>query len=267
MGGLGEPHYGQVIKGMYYQTEAIILKNQDFKETDKLVTLLTREEGKMRAVAKGIKKPSSTLRGVTQPFCHCQLQISRGRELHIITQGRIISFYGSIREDFNRTLQAVYLMELLDKSLLEADPHPRLFDATLLVLQCLDSESYFPLLMRWFELALTGELGYKPELDRCAVCQEEEGGLGFSIAAGGLLCGRCTAQHPGETVPLDGETLALLRSLAEKEPRVLKRMKVSPRAARALESLLEKYLEYYLERKFHTKHIIRSLKKVNTLNE
>lgn len=247
---------------MYYQTEAIILKNMDFKETDKLVTFLARKEGKVRAIAKGIKKAGSSLRGPTQPFCHSRIHLSRGRELDLITQGKIIDFYGNIREDLNKMLQAAYLAELLDKSLVEADPHPRLFDTTLSVLQYLEVESFSPLVMRWFEMRLAGELGYRPGLDRCINCHQVTCGVLFSVSDGGILCDQCASGKIGEGIRLDGETLAVLRALDRKELRLLGRVRVSDRTLNVLELLLEKYLEYHLERRFNVKGIIKTIKNV-----
>jgi DNA repair protein RecO (recombination protein O) len=79
---------------MYYRSRSIVLKNMDFKETDKLVTVFSEDQGKMRAVAKGVKKPNSSLRACVQPFCCSQLFFNGGRELDVITQGRLLDFFG-----------------------------------------------------------------------------------------------------------------------------------------------------------------------------
>ena len=102
----------------YYQSRAIILKNMDYRESDKIIHLFTEKEGKLSALARGVKKPKSSLRACVQPFCHSFFHFHRGREMELITQGRLMEFYANTREDISRLLYAVYIMELLDKSLL-----------------------------------------------------------------------------------------------------------------------------------------------------
>ena len=103
----------------YYQSRAIILKNMDYRESDKIIHLFTEKEGKLSALARGVKKPKSSLRACVQPFCHSFFHFHRGREMELITQGRLMEFYANTREDISRLLYAVYIMELLDKSLLD----------------------------------------------------------------------------------------------------------------------------------------------------
>ncbi|NSW83552.1 MAG: DNA repair protein RecO [Syntrophothermus sp.] len=243
----------------YYITEAIVLKNQDFIETDKIVTFFARREGKLRAVAKGIKKPNSSLRGAVQPFCFSCLHLSRGRELDLITQGRIIEFFGYVRDDMVKTLHSLYLMELLDKSLAEADPHPEVFDATLTVLRCLEDGPFSPLAVRWFELKLARELGYALGLQKCILCGRGKAVV-LSIKDGGVLCDRCNRASTDNLIfALDGELWALLRDLEQKDVSFLQRVKPSARALRVAEQILERYLEYHLGHRFNTKSVIRNL--------
>ncbi|MEN6461695.1 MAG: DNA repair protein RecO, partial [Syntrophomonas sp.] len=107
---------------MYFRSRSIVLKNMDFKETDKLVTIFSEAQGKLRAVAKGVKKPNSSLRACVQPFCCSLLFFNGSKELELITQGRLLDFYGNCREDINMLLYIMYMMELLDKSLMDKVP-------------------------------------------------------------------------------------------------------------------------------------------------
>jgi hypothetical protein len=107
------------VSSRYYQSRAIILKNMDYRESDKIIHLFTEKEGKLSALARGVKKPKSSLRACVQPFCHSFFHFHRGREMELITQGRLMEFYANTREDISRLLYAVYIMELLDKSLLD----------------------------------------------------------------------------------------------------------------------------------------------------
>ncbi|MEQ8199973.1 MAG: DNA repair protein RecO [Syntrophomonadaceae bacterium] len=245
---------------MYYRSRSIILRTRDLRESDQLITVFTEKEGKLTAVAKGVKKPKSSLRGCVQPFCHSLLFFSQGRELDLITQGRMLDFFGNSREDLSRTLYIMYMMEILDKSLMDRMPLPQLYLALVAVLELLDQEGFNPMLVRYFESQLLINLGYKPVLDRCVQCGGRIiHGYTFSLADGGLLCNNCQAGGHHQ-MNLRGDCLALLRLLSEGTLQAIRRVKPSPEAMRQLEYFLELYLEYHVERKFRVKNTIRWLK-------
>ncbi len=242
----------------YYQSPSIILKNMDYRESDKIVHVFTEKEGKVSAVARGIKKPKSSLRACVQPFCHSLLYFHRGREMELITQGRLMEFYANTREDISRLLYAVYLMELLDKSLLDKMALPDLYQHTLQILDYINQWGVNPLVIRHFELQLLLSLGYLPVLDSCVNCGSKEL-KAFNLAAGGAICEGC--RNSSEPIhPISAQTLAILRLLQRTNLNTLSRVKASPKSLSQLENLLEAYLEYHLERKFHLSSTIKQLK-------
>lgn len=245
---------------MYYGSRAIILKTRDYQEADKLVTLFSEKEGKVKAIAKGVKKPKSSLRVCVQPFAHSFLYLSRGGELDLVTQGKILDFYSNIRDDLGKTLYTVYVMELLDKSLLERVPAPVLYRETLEVLNYISEKGVNRLVIRYFEMQLIKELGYKPRLEACAGCGKKTAMTRFNLAEGGILCDECAEILKTDFI-LSGEAISLLKFLAKTNFNSLDRVKASEGALNKLEQLLEKYLEYHLERKFNTKNTIYQLKK------
>ncbi len=246
---------------MYYKSSAIILKTSDLRDADKLVNVFSANEGKVRAVAKGVKKTRSTLRACIQPFSHSLLHFHRGRDLDLISQGSIINFYGPVRDDIQKMLYAVYMMELLDKSLLERMPLPDLFSGTLEVLDYLNSHTFNPLIIRFFELRLLVSLGYAPTLHHCVRCGSTAGTMAaFSMAEGGVICSKCRSDI-ARAFPLSGETLALIRYMISGRVNTLGRVKATETALKQLEEFMEEYLEYHLERSFQMKKTIRLLKK------
>jgi DNA repair protein RecO (recombination protein O) len=97
-----------------YRTEAIVIKRSDFFEADRLLTLYTPKLGKIRAIAKGVRKPTSRKSGHVELFTHSQLLIAKGRNLDIVTQAETVHAFRSLREDLLRTTYAFYGAELLD---------------------------------------------------------------------------------------------------------------------------------------------------------
>ncbi|MBC7075882.1 MAG: DNA repair protein RecO [Syntrophomonadaceae bacterium] len=245
---------------MYYCSRAIIIKTMDLRETDKLVTLFSEKEGKIKAVAKGVKKPASSLRACVQPFCHSLLFFSSGRELDLITQGKLLDFYSNIREHIDLILYSVYIMELLDKNLMERVSLPGLYVDVLSVLEYINDIGYNPLAIRFLEMNLLKNLGYQPVLDECVFCGRKGGLLrNFSIEAGGTVCDMCV-KCTAKNFPLSGELLALIRLLGSKNLKTVSRVKATDATLQQLEIFLEKYLEYHLERKFSVKNMISKLK-------
>lgn len=244
---------------MYYRSRAIIIKNRDYRETDKLVTFFSEQQGKAAAVARGIKKPASSLRACVQPFCHSMLYLNAGKELGTITQGSIINFYGNCREDLKRTLYIMYILELLDKTLMEHVPLPGLYEIVLAILDYFNEVGLNLLAIRYFETALLINLGYKPVLDQCVICGSNQNLLAFSIPEGGTVCSQCYSTT-ALTVRLPGEILALLKLFMNSSLKTVTRVKTTTGIKMQLEKFLEQYLEYHLERRFYVKNTIKTLK-------
>lgn len=243
---------------MYQGTEALVLKSFDTRETDAIITIFSRDLGKVSVVVKGVKKPQSSLRGMVQPFCRSHFYLTRSGEMYLMTQGKIISFYGNIREDLTKTLQAVYILELLDKSLVDNDPNQGLYRMTTEVLGFLDENEAPGLVVRYFELKLLGMLGFAPELNQCSNCGQENGLGYFSRSSGGVLCTSC--ESVSDARPIKPGVLAVLRSLQKHRLTFLPRLRISNDLEAQVEKVLEEYLEYYLDRRFNLKKVIRTMK-------
>ena len=108
-----------------YKTEAIVLRHDPLGDTDKILTLYTPYLGKLRAVAKGVRRPTSKLAGHVEPLTRSAMMIARGRNLDIVTQSHTIDSFVSLRDDLVRTTQAIYSTELLELFTVENDPTPQ----------------------------------------------------------------------------------------------------------------------------------------------
>ncbi|MDR1159472.1 MAG: DNA repair protein RecO, partial [Syntrophomonadaceae bacterium] len=227
---------------MYYNSRAIIIKSIDYAENDKILTVFTEAEGKVKAIAKGVKKAGSSLRVCVQPFCHSFLHFRRGKDMEQITQGKLLDFYSDVREDINCTLQTMYIMEILDHAVMLRDPQPELYKNLLKVLEILNNRGYNPLFIRYFEIQLLMVLGYAPLWDICVACGQREKNLTyFSIESGGMVCETCLADF-NNAFFLSKESLGILHLLSKAAVPVLTRIKASAAALLQLESFLEKYM-------------------------
>jgi DNA repair protein RecO (recombination protein O) len=232
-----------------YKTEAIVLKRTNLGEADSVVTLYTPNHGKIRAVAKGVRRPLSKLGGHLDLLTRSALLLAQGQNLDIVTQGQILDSYLPLRDNLTRIGCAMYLAELVDQFTaehLENYPVYRLLHASLSEL-C-DARSP-EILLRQFELELLSHLGYQPELYRCVDCKSPltPARNAFSPASGGVLCPDCSENSPAAR-PVSVEGLKVLRFLLESDYATASRLRLSQGLSRETEQLIRWYIRYILER-------------------
>src|SRR5436189_3955088 len=119
------------IRTRVYSTEAIPLRRMDYGEADRIITVFTPFQGKIRLLAKGVRRPTSRMAGHVELFTHAQMQLAKGRDLEILSQASTISAFRRIREDVVRAANAFHLAELTDGFLQDGDSHPDVFNLLL----------------------------------------------------------------------------------------------------------------------------------------
>lgn len=230
-----------------YRDQGIVLRAIKLGEADRIVTILTAEHGKVRAVAKGVRKTTSRLGARVEPARHVALQLYEGRELDTITQAETIEHFREIRDDLDRLTRAVALCEAADQLAPEREPHPRLYQMLLGALRTLAAQPA-PAVVGAFYLKLLAAEGNEPLLDACAVCGTEIDLVAFDLDHGGVLCRGCRGSAPGASPVSAGGLLFMRRVLggdlvsilAEPPSPVL--IEVEHVATRALESHVERRL-------------------------
>jgi DNA repair protein RecO (recombination protein O) len=177
-----------------YRDQGVVLRTIKLGETDRIVTLLTRGHGRVRAVAKGVRKPGSRFGARLEPTSHVALQCYRGRELDVITQVETIDANRPLREHYGCLTHAVSMLEAVDQVAQEREPNPALYRMLSNALQTLAREPS-PLISAAFFWKLLSLEGFQPMLDACVRCAEEpaagERFEAFDLDDGGVLCARC----------------------------------------------------------------------------
>ena len=173
-----------------FRTEAVILRRQVFGEADRLLTLLTPDHGKLRAIAKGARKPNARKTGHVELYARVDMLIARGRDLHVVEQAETKEHYLPLREDLVRATYASHFVELLDRFTTEHDTSRAEFDLLVNALGWLCEDVDPRLTARYYELALLTLAGFTPTLHHCAIGQEELQPVDqfFSAADGGVIC-------------------------------------------------------------------------------
>jgi DNA repair protein RecO (recombination protein O) len=175
---------------------ALVLRTTDWSETSRICTLWTREFGKVRALAKGGRRLKSAFESALDLLTVCSIVLLRKSSggLDLLTEAQVVERFGRLTTDLPALYAAYYIAELLADWTEENDPHPTLFEEARATLGMLGQPEVMtgPRLAR-FELVLLRELGYRPALEQCAACATPLTGqrLGFSAAAGGVVCAAC----------------------------------------------------------------------------
>jgi DNA repair protein RecO (recombination protein O) len=244
-----------------FRSEAIVLRHADWGEADRLLTLFTREMGKVRALAKGARKVRSRKAGHLEPFTHVRLLLAKGRDLLIVTQADTVDAHLPLRDNLERTGNAAYVVELLDRFVYEEGENLTIFRLLTETLARLDSEPDIWLAVRYYEMRLLDALGFRPQLFKCANCEAEikPEDQYFAAAQGGVLCPRCGAGLPGVR-PVDVETLKYLRHFQRSSYLVARRAKPALATQRAVEALMQYYLTFLLERGLNSPEFIRQVR-------
>ena len=247
-----------------YATEAIILRRTDVGEADRILTRITPSYGKLRAIAKGSRRTTSRLAGHREPFTRTQLLLASGRELDIVTQAEARERLDALREHLLHATCAWYVAELVDRFLEDADPHPRLYRLFLRTLALLDEAARGDdrprawLAVRYFELHLLDELGYRPSLHTCAGCdtplRPEE--TGFSAELGGALCPNCS-RYAQRRLTLNA--FKVMRLLQTTEWEALPRLRLEPGLQHEVEGALQSSLRYHVDRELKSWSFFRTV--------
>lgn len=245
-----------------FRAEAVVLRHSDFGEADRLLTLYTREHGKVRAIAKGARKIASRKAGHLEPFTRVKLQLAKGRDLLIVTQAETIDAYPSLRADLTLTGYAAYVLELLDRFVPDEETAlPSLFRLLTETLSRLATDSIPWLTIRSYEMRLLDLLGFRPQLFECVNCGNEilAEDQFFSPALGGATCPGCGQGLPG-LWPISVEALKYLRHFQRSEYREATRARPDEETQKEVETVMQGYFQYLLERELNTPGFIKHVK-------
>ncbi|HEY59491.1 MAG TPA: DNA repair protein RecO [Anaerolineae bacterium] len=242
------------------KVEAFVITHREFGEADRLLVLYSREEGKLRAIAKGLRRARSRKAGHLEPFTRTVLMLARGKSFWIVTQAETVEAYQPIKDNLLKTGYAAYTLELLDKFTSEEEPNPvlyRLVKETLMRVARLEDPF---IAIRRFELQLLDISGYRPEFFYCVQCKSEikPEDQYFSASQGGALCPKCGVMA-GESRAVTLHVLKYLRYIQRSSYQQALQAHIPKQVCLEMESLMQYYLTYILEKKLNSPAFIRDV--------
>jgi DNA repair protein RecO (recombination protein O) len=228
-----------------YRDDAIVLRLHKLGEADRIITLLTKRNGKVRAVAKGIRKTTSRFGARLEPFNHVDVQLATGRSLHVVSQVETITPYGrDIAFDYPRYTAASAIAETAERLTEDHEPALRQYLLAVGALRTISGgEHSASLVLDAYLLRAMAVAGWAPALDECAVCGAPGEQRAFSIPAGGAVCVTC--KPAGSTSPAPASMMLMRALLSGDWPSA---DGSEPPARREASGLVAAHLQWHLER-------------------
>ena len=243
-----------------YRTPAVVLKRMDLGEADRIVTLYSRDHGKIRAVAKGVRKSTSRSSGHLEPFTQSDVLFAVGRELDVVSQAETLTSFRAVRENLDLIASAYYVAEVVDRMTEDKLENHEVYDALLDALTGLEEQSNTRLVLVAFLIRALHAFGFRPELQECVGCRDElqPGRNYFSAFLGGALCPRCGPSQPSAR-PIETDVLKLLRYVQRTDGQAY--VSVSAPLTEAAEYVLRDYAERIIERRLRAPALMDTVQK------
>lgn len=228
-----------------YRDVGVVLRTYKLGESDRIVVFMTADNGKVRAVAKGVRKTKSKFGARLEPMSHVRLLLYRGRELDIVSQAESVEPLAPLLSSLDRASQAMAALEAIDQLSIEREPNDRLYRMAVGVLRTI-ADRPAPLNVPAFYWKLLAAEGLEPQLDACVRCGETEPEISlvaFDLNEGGTLCRACRSGGP-----ISASALAIMRDILGGRLHHALAMDESP-ATHEVGALATRALEHHIERR------------------
>ena len=240
-----------------FKRQAIVLESKPLSEADLMVTLLTSDDGKLRAVARGARKTTSKLVGHLEPLTQVEMSLTRGNEFHYVSQVQIVDSFVALKAGLEGVTRGLYLAELASWYAVEEAPGTSIYKLLLDGLGVMPECNNPDVVLRCFEVQLLKVSGFMPELYSCVECGEEllPRSHQFSPAKGGVLCHQC---RPAGVVvrPLSLDGLKVLRFLANTTLSEADRLRMDDSLAEEVSKLLSMLLSYWPDHEIRSRRFM-----------
>ena len=242
-----------------WRSEAVVLRQRPIGDADKVCVLLTPGQGRVEAVARGVRKPKSKLAGHVAEITRGQFQLAQGRDLFVITGAQTTDAFTALHDDVERLGRAAEICELVDRSTEFDVPGRIVFDLLCTGLAALCKLPEPAAAGFWFALRYLDAQGYRPELERCVLCGEKLGpeGNGFSARDGGAVCPAC--HRVGAGAHLSSSAFRLLRFMRRSPAEALGGVRIGRDAAAELDRHLQASTGEVLEGRLRSAAFVRAV--------
>ena len=235
-----------------FRGQGIVLRSMNLGEWDKLLTVFTEGQGKLKIVAKGARKVQSRYASLTQLFCNIRFTVYQGKSMHTFSQVELIEGFRPLREDLNRMTYGLYMLEMVDVTLVEGQSHDDILSLLIACLHILSHTDHLELLLAFYELRLLSRLGWRLNLLQCPVCGGRPG-VRFSVQNLGFPCLGCTTGGTGETlITMSSDALSLLNTLCGGDWRCIEDLSSEVPGKNEVAAVLDRIIYAKLEKRLES---------------
>jgi DNA repair protein RecO (recombination protein O) len=247
------------------RVEGVIIRHSNYREADRLLTIFTRENGKIHSIAKGVRKSRSKKAGHVEPFTRTILQLARGRDLFILTQAETLDGYANLRDNLILLGYASYVIELIDRSTNDDEENRLLYNLMTKTLSRLNRGDNPNRVTRYFDIRLLDYIGFRPQLFTCAQCESEiqPEDQYFSAQQGGVICSKC-GQRDSQVRPVSMLALKYLRFFQRSSYQQTSRASIPEEIYGEMENLMQYYLTFNLERSLNSPAFLKRIRSGQT---
>lgn len=245
-----------------HKTEAIVIKTFNFRETSVIATLYTKDFGKINGILKGIKTQPPKFASTLEPFSHNEIVFykKRNTSLHLVSQCDLKDNFVFLRDEVRKITLASVMMELLDVLMPLEEVNRDIFDLSITCLKAMSNYLYIDKIATIFKIKLLILSGFKPHFDSCISCGDRIlGQAKFSIELGGLICPNCFKKDCKARSIFRG-TIATILHIEKSNLADNLRLGINPQIKRELDSILQSFLDFHIDRKLKSQNVLDSIK-------
>ncbi|WP_096188363.1 DNA repair protein RecO [Evansella halocellulosilytica] len=240
---------------MLHKVEGIIIRTNDYGETNKIITVLTRENGKVALMARGAKRPKSRFASSAQLFMYGMFIYQRSSGIGTLNQADIIDSFKEVRKDLKLTSHAAYIVEMVDRLTEDHKRDPYLFELVYQLHVYLNEGVDPDILTRIFETKMLDVAGVRPNFSYCVLCGQTDDAFVFSIRQGGILCNRCKHEDAYH-MKVNQAVIKLLRLFQQFDLKRLGNISVKKETKAQLKEVLQMYFDEYVGIRLKSKRFL-----------
>jgi DNA repair protein RecO (recombination protein O) len=249
---------------MLQRVEGIVIRSLDYGEGNKIISIYTKEIGKISVMVRGAKKAKSRHSAITQLFTYGEFVFFKSSGMGTLNDGEIIQSHHSIRENIVLAAYAAYLSELIDRMMGESEGSSFLFNQIAACLEALEDGKDPQIVMHLFEMKILHLAGYSPVLDQCAVCAESTDNPVLGISSGGILCSKC-AHREASPMAVSEKALKLLRLFLQMDIRRLGKIEVSLATKSMLKKFMRDFFDAHIDVRLKSRAFLDQMEKHNMI--
>lgn len=246
---------------MNVKTQGVVIKRMNYGEADRILTVLTFDYGKIKAIAKGSRKILSKMGGSLEPFCLTDFIFHEGRSFYIVTSASVVQHFEEIHTKIEKTSKAFYIGELLDKFLEAEESHPQIFKLFVKYLEVLNGDDD-EILIPVFSAKILENLGFKPETSVCLHCRAKllPKQNYWDDVEGGVICQACHDKF-GHGRKIDNDVIKILRLIFSQKFNVGSKINIDDSYKKQTGDILENYAEGIIEREIKSRKFMKEVGK------